>query len=199
MLSFLNQFQPRHLREFARHIRNFRYEPTEDGGILLADAKLVFSGIHSVSQNGGPWTPHKNLLPVEGINHLLDVGIHGVSATATWYTAPFSGNVTPLSTHTAATFASAFTELTTQYSESTRIAFVEGAAAAGVINNHSSPAVMTTAVDTVTVYGSGVLSVSTKGATTGVLLSVAKYASSYSLPTTGGTLGIKHQITAASS
>lgn len=198
MFSSLKSVLPRHLREFSRLIRNHRVEQTDEG-LWILDANALALGTYEVSCNGGPWVAHKNILTLEGMNHALDVLLHGVAATATWYVAPFSGNVTPLLTHTAANFASSFTELTTQYSESTRVAYVEGAAAGGVTNNYSSPATITTAVDTVTVYGAGLLSVSTKGSTSGILLSVSKYTAPYSLPTTGGTLGIKYQVSLTSS
>lgn len=195
MFSCLKAFAPRHLREFARLVRNRKVEQTDDG-VMILESKVTFHGLQTVIGPDGVERSHPNLVTTEGLNHLLDVALHGSSQVGTWYLAPFSGSTTPALTHTAATFASAFTELTTQYSESTRVAFVEGATAAGVINNYSNPGTITTAVDNVTVAGSGVLSVSTKGSTSGVLLAAAKYASAYSLPTTGGTLGLKYQLTA---
>lgn len=197
MIGFLKQFRQTHLREFVRLVRNRKVEQTEDG-LLLLGAGVVFRGVQSVLHEG-VWRDHKNLLTTEGLNHMLDVTLHGSSQTGTWYLAPFSGNVTPLATHTAATFAATFTELTnTHYSEATRVAFVEGAASAAATDNYASPATITTATSNVTVYGAGLLSVATKSSTSGVLLAAAKYASAYSLPTSGGTLGLKYQVSATS-
>lgn len=197
MLNLFSAFAPRHLREFARLVRNRKVEQTDDG-VMILEAKVIASGLQTVVEADGTERSFKNIVTTEGLNYLLDCGVHGVSQVGTWYMAPHSGSTTPALTHTAATYASTFTELTTQYSESTRVVYVEGAASGGATNNYSNPSTITTAVDTVTVAGAGVLSVATKGSTSGTLLAVAKYASAYSLPTTGGTLGLKYQITLTS-
>lgn len=195
MLKLFAAFAPRHLREFARLVRNRKVEQTDDG-VMILEAKVIASGLQTVIEADGTERSYCNIVTTEGLNHLLDVGIHGSSQVGTWYMAPHSGSRTPVITDVGSGYASAYTELTTQYSESTRVAYVESAASGGVMNNYSNPSTITTAVDSVTVAGAGVLSHSTKGYSgSQTLLAVAKYASAYSLPTTGGTLGLKYQIT----
>ena len=86
----------------------------------------------------------------------------------------FEGNVTPGASLTAATFTATTTECTA-YDEAARVAFNEGAAAAGVIDNAANRALFTMNA-TKTVYGGALLSASAKSATTGTLLAAARFA-----------------------
>jgi hypothetical protein len=117
-----------------------------------------------------------NLIPTEGLNYLLGAGLTGVSQLSTWYIAIFEGNYTPVAGVTAATFATAATE-STAYDEANRQTWTPGAISAGSITNSASKAVFTINA-TKTIYGLGQLSVNTKGGTTGVLVSAARFASS---------------------
>ena len=115
----------------------------------------------------------KNLIPTEGLNHMLDVVCHGGSQVGTWYVGIYEGDYTPASTNTAANFPSLSTE-STAYTEGTRQAWVEGAPAAGVIDNSASKAAFTMNANK-TIYGCFLSSVATKGATSGVLLSAVRF------------------------
>jgi hypothetical protein len=117
-----------------------------------------------------------NLIPTEGINYILGAALDGLTQVTPWYIAPFEGNYTPVAGVTAATFATAATECTA-YDEATRVEWVPGAVVAGVMSNSASKAVFTFNASK-TIYGIGQLSVSTKGGTTGTLVSVARFASS---------------------
>jgi hypothetical protein len=116
-----------------------------------------------------------NLMPTEGLNHLISVGVKGGTQIGTWYIGLFEGNYTPLATDTAAAFPAAATECTA-YDETTREEFVDGAAAAGAVNNSASKAEFTLNASK-TLYGAFMASAPAKGATTGVLLSAARFAS----------------------
>ena len=110
----------------------------------------------------------------QGLNHALDVLLHGTAQTTTWYFVPFTSNYTPTTADTAADFPGAAGEAIAQYVEGTRPAFVEGAASGQVAGNTGNEATIT-AASAVTIYGVGLSSVATKGAVTGVLLCAARF------------------------
>lgn len=187
------QIPRRWLNDFRRLIRNFCYEFNDENDLLVANIK--FNNYLDVwAPDGLGWQRYKNTVVTEGKNHLLDVVLHSSTANATWYVAPYSGNVSPSSTLTAATFNSTVTELGASYSESTRVAYDEVAASSGSTNNNASPATITAATDNVTIYGAGLLSTSTKQTTAGVLFAASKYSTARVLAATSDTLGIKWTI-----
>lgn len=120
-----------------------------------------------------------NLVPTEGLNHILNVALRANSPTANWYIALFEGNYTPVAGLTAATFPSAATECTA-YDESNRVLWVPATASGGVVTNSASKATFTMNA-TKTVYGIAMTSLLTKGGTTGVLVSAARFSSSKSV------------------
>lgn len=128
-----------------------------------------------------------NLIPVEGINHILNVVMNAGSPVTTWYLGLYEGNYTPQTTDTAATLPAAATECTA-YSNATRWALITGSAAAGVVDNSANKTEFTFTADK-TVYGGFISSVSGKGATSGVLVSVVKFASA-KVMTTGAVLRV---------
>jgi hypothetical protein len=113
-----------------------------------------------------------NLMPNEGIAHMLAATFKGAAQVTTWYLGLYEGNYTPNANDTAATFTAAATECTT-YSEATRPAWVEGAATT-TIDNAASKAEFTSTADK-TVYGGFLSSNPTKGAASGVLGSAVKF------------------------
>jgi len=115
-----------------------------------------------------------NLVPTEGINYILGAALTGVSPLSAWYIALFEGNYTPIPGVTAATFPAAATE-STAYNETNRVTWIAGSISAGSVSNSASKAVFTMNA-TKTIYGLAQSSVNTKSATTGVLVSVAKFA-----------------------
>lgn len=187
-------FTSRRWRELGRFFRNHQWERNDDGEILIANAKI--GGIFSFNANDGRGEVlQPNLVTTEGCNYLLATGIGAGSQSTVFYIAPFSGNVSIVDTLTAATFASTVTELTTQYSEATRPVFTESVPANKALDNTANPAIITAATTNVSIWGAGILSASTKGATTGVCLAAAKYATARTLPSIGDTLGIKYSLT----
>lgn len=186
--------RPNHWRDLALRFRNHHWERDDDGRILIGGFRLggVFT-CHTDSDGLGTVSA-PNLITTEGANYLFSAGVANGTQLPTFYVAPFSGNVAVADTLTAANFASTQTELTTQYSESTRVAFVESAPATKFISNYASPAVITAASDGVTIWGFGLLSASTKGSTSGVCLAAVKYSAVRTLVTTGDTIGIKYKL-----
>lgn len=120
-----------------------------------------------------------NLIPTEGLNYLLSAGLTGGTAYSSWFIALFEGNYTPVAGVTAATFPAAATE-STAYDETNRVAWVPGTVSAGSVSNTASKAVFTMNA-TKTIYGIAQSSVNSKNSTTGVLVSVAKFAAAKSV------------------
>lgn len=161
-----------HRNEFARAITNKKYEVTPIG-ILFPQQNAIVAGHMESWVNGRDHCIDANILPTEGLNHLLSVLVGGGTQVNPWYVALFSQNVTPQATLTAATYASAMTEFV-GYNEATRVTFVEGAVAAGSVSNTASRAEFTINA-TATIYGGALLSAQAKSATTGTILSCAKF------------------------
>lgn len=116
-----------------------------------------------------------NLVPTQGLTHMASVVFKGATQVNPWYIAPFEGDYTPVPGDTAATIAASAVE-TTAYTASARLEFVEGAVTAGAVDNTASRAEFTFNANKV-VYGVFLVSASPKGATTGTLISVVRFAS----------------------
>lgn len=166
----------------------------------LVGQSLHLGGVFHVEQyrNGvliDEWDT-KNVVTDEGINHSLNVTFNAQSQVTTWYVGLFVNNYTPVSGDTAATFPGSAGEATTQYSEGSRQTYVEAASTAKSITNSANKATFTAAA-TVTVYGAFLSSVATKGATTGVLMAAAKFATAKALET-GDQLLVTYTINGSS-
>lgn len=164
--------------ERLRALGNLGFTPAQSEGAL--DGSIPVMGVFDVEiRRGGKVIARdisSNIVTTEGLNHILDVVLHGTAATATWYIAPFEGNYTPVAGLTAATFTAAATECTA-YDEATRVAYNEAAAASGVTTNSANRAVFTINASK-TLYGAAIISASAKSATSGTLLAAARFSSS---------------------
>lgn len=119
----------------------------------------------------------ENIVPLQGLNHILDVVFNGASAYSHWYLAPFEGNFTPGAGTTALTIPGDATECTA-YEATTRMEFAHGAASAGAVastEDVNEPVFVFTAEKTI--YGVFLTSAEGKGSTTGTLLSAARFGS----------------------
>lgn len=151
-----------------------------EGGVLMPIQKLLLGGqFHLQHVRDGEVIDEEtfdNLVTNEGIDHILNTVFHGGTPVTTWYLGLFEGNYTPVATVTGATITSASTE-STAYDESTRVAFDEAAASGQAITNAASKATFTMNA-TKTIYGAFLVSNSTKSATTGVVMSAARFGTS---------------------
>jgi hypothetical protein len=136
-----------------------------------------------------------NLIPTEGLNYMLGAALTGVAQTSSWFISLFEGNYTPVAGVTAATYPADATE-STAYTEATRVAWVPGAISAGSVSNTASKAVFTINA-TKTMYGIAQTSVSAKSATTGTLVSVARFSAAKSVVATD-VLNVTSTISATS-
>jgi hypothetical protein len=180
----MNEDMKKYASTVLKRLAANQYE-VADTGLYLPKERAFISGAYTHDVNGLDERTDSNIITDEGLNHILNVAFNGASATGTWYLALFSGNVSPASSWTAANFASNATEITSGtegYSESVRQTFVEATSTAKSITNSASKAAFTIATaTTVTVWGAGLLSSSTKGGTSGVLASAAKFSAARTL------------------
>lgn len=154
-------------------IKRFGLEQAENG-LFVPHAKVLIGGVfdyelrHLGNRDDAEFWSSHNLVVDQGLNHILDVVLHGSTQVTTWYVGLFEGNYVPVAGDTAATFPASATECTA-YDEATRVAYNEAAAASKVTTNAANRAEFTINA-TKTIYGGFLSSVSTKAATTGTLL-----------------------------
>lgn len=115
----------------------------------------------------------KNLIPTQGLTHILDVVCKGGAQVPTWYVAPYEGDFTPSAPDTAASLPAAAVECTA-YAEAARPTWVEGAVSGGGVTNVDSKAEFTMNA-TKTIYGCWLTSVAGKGSTSGLVLSAVRF------------------------
>lgn len=183
--------------EFLKAVRNGKYEVTEDGLFLPAQKVLLGGAFKAdiIHPDGGVdydgWGC--NIIVDEGLNHSLDVILHGEVQVSPWYVGLFEANYTPQSSDTAANIASNATE-STAYDESARVEYNEAAAASKVTTNTNNKAQFTINA-TKTMYGAFLVSNSTKGGTTGTLLSAAQFNTARSV-VSGDILEVTYSVSA---
>lgn len=180
----------KHLKEFQRYVRNFQYE-MGDGGIYFPKALATAGGIYDHDVNGEDRRIDHNIIPDEGLNHILDVIMLDTLSAAPWYCMLHSGTGTPVAGTTLANYHSQLVEITSGtdgYTEATRVLWVGDAIDTGntEVTNTTTPATFTIATTggNLAVNGAGLCSVSAKGNYVGTLLSAGKFSAERSLADT---------------
>lgn len=165
--------------ELAKAIHHENFDVTAEG-IYFPKQGVMASGEYFDRINGGEWQRTKNLIPTEGLAHILNVAMGSTAKPAGYFLALFSGAAAPAANWTAASFAAAASEivsLTEGYTSATRPAWTPANTATGSIDNMASVASVTIATSSqLNVTGAAMLTNSTRGGTTGVLVSATKYA-----------------------
>lgn len=113
----------------------------------------------------------KNLMPYQGVDHMLDVLANSGAQVPAWYLGLYGSNYAPNPDDTMASFPGLAGELSA-YSGN-RPAFVSGPAARGVLNNSGQEAEFTFTAQQ-TVRGGFIASHAVKGSTAGILLSAVQ-------------------------
>lgn len=116
-----------------------------------------------------------NLMPVEGLNHVLTTELLGGPQVAAWFLGLTTNDYAPQTADVMATYAALAGE-TVAYDGTTRKAFTPGSVAGGVVDNAAARAEFTFSAPT-TVRGGFLSSSNTRGGTAGVLLSAVRFAS----------------------
>ena len=114
-----------------------------------------------------------NLVPEEGLNHIVNVVLKGAAQTSQWFLGLFEGNYNPHTTDRAATIPQAATECV-NYLPTDRPQLLTGETVGGVADNSASRAEFTFA-SARTVYGAFITPSRVKGSATGPLLSIARF------------------------
>ena len=176
--------------------------------ISKAIAKIIkMLGLSSAFRIGGMWKvvckgpdgqikwveEAHNLVTNVGLDHILDVIFHGTSAVATWYVGLKNAG-TIAAADTSASHAG-WTE-NENYTEATREAYIEAAASSQSITNTASKASFAIDTDSQSIAGAFLISESTKGGSTGTLISAVDFSSAKAADD-GDTLEVTYTISAA--
>ena len=155
------------------------YISNDDGSITTGQG-ITAKGEYYDRINGGEWTRTENLIPTEGLAHILNVALGTTPKPASYHLALFSAAAQPAANWTAASFASTASEIvsmTEGYSAATRPTWTPANTATNSIDNMAAVAKVTMkTASTLTVQGAAMLTNSGKGSTAGALISASKYA-----------------------
>lgn len=155
------------------------YTNNEDGSITTGQG-VTAKGEYYDRINGGEWTRTENLIPTEGLVHILNVALGTTPKPASYHLALFSAAAQPAANWTAASFASTASEIvsmTEGYSSATRPTWTPANTATNSIDNMAAVAKVTMkTASSLTVQGAAMLTNSSKGSTAGALISASKYA-----------------------
>ncbi|HUB92165.1 MAG TPA: hypothetical protein VMA74_20745 [Dyella sp.] len=167
--------------EFARAMRNFRYERTSSG-VYFPSARVAIGGTFGHRMDDGPWIYDHNTAVYEGLDFILSAIFSSGGLPATLSLAPFSNNTAPSPSLTAATFAAQQGEYTL-YTQTTRQAWITNGASSGQqVSNSNSVATFTIGSAAATITGAGFIANATgKGATTGTLFAASLFSNSNQL------------------
>lgn len=138
------------------------------GFAYTVETRLKESGLLVATEHA------KNRVPMEGLNDIVTAYLKGGAGPAGLYIGLWSGAHVPDGTETAATLGTLVTEFT-DYSQTGRLALDLGAVSAGGCSNAASLARFDM-LATGTVNGAFLSTTQTKGASTGKLLSVVRFA-----------------------
>lgn len=167
-------------KELAAAIHHENFDVTAEG-IFFPKQGVMASGEYFDRINGGEWERTPNLIVTEGLAHILSVALGATAKPAGYYLALFSGAAAPAANWTAASFAAAASEIvsmTEGYTSPTRPVWTPPASTAtNSIDNMAAIASVTMATaGQLNVSGAAMLTNSTRGGTTGKLISATKYA-----------------------
>ncbi|WP_151709665.1 hypothetical protein [Acinetobacter brisouii] len=167
-------------KELKRSLNQEQYDLTGDG-LYFPRQGIQVTGKYFDRVNDGEWSCTKNLVVAEGLSHILNVALGSTAKPAGYYLALFNGATAPAANWTASNFPSVASEITSTtegYTNATRPVWTPNVASSGSISNLSATASLTIATAaTLSVTGAALLTNSTRGGTSGVLISATKFAS----------------------
>jgi len=135
----------------------------------------------------------KNLVVSEGLEHILDVTLTGGTQVDPWYIGLMSSSPSPATDDQISTHS--FTEAT-EYSESTRVTFVEGRTGVSV-SNTGNLATFTLDADGTNIGGAFLASSEDAGGSSGILLCAAAFTGGDKSGDSGDKLEVTYTFTAA--
>ena len=171
---------PKLHRELVAELHADRYDLTPEG-IYFPRQGVLAGGEYFGRVNSGDWEKEgDNLLPTEGLAHLLNVALGTVAKPAGYYLAIFSGSAAPAANWSAASFAAVANEIISMsegHTNASRPQWTPSTTSTGSIDNMTSVATLTIATASqLNVTGAALLSSGQRGGTNGVLVSASLYA-----------------------
>ncbi len=155
------------------------YTENQDGSITTSGG-ITAKGEYFDRKNNEEWLRTENLIPTEGLAHILNVALGTTPKPASYHLALFSAAAQPAANWTAASFATTASEIVSSaegYSSATRPTWTPTNTSTNSIDNMTAVAKVTMkTASSLTVQGAAMLTSSAKGSTTGVLISASKYA-----------------------
>ncbi len=188
--------------DLARAIRNHKYELSPKG-IYVAGAGAFVGGAFRTAfcpagGEFGPWQIDPNRVVKEGLIDILKVYFAGGSQKTAFYLAPYSGNVEPQDSWTAANFAANATEFES-YTSATRVQWTPTAptttASVGNSANVSTSTLTLSAAGDL--YGIAMIAgANAKSATTGTLVAASPFETARTNMASGDKLAIEYVLSA---
>lgn len=173
-------------RDFERALSSGGFEKT-DNGIYLPGAKAFASGQYMDYVNGELIGVTDNMIVNEGFVDILNTVFNSTAKKAGFYVALYAGAVSPVATWTAASFPATASEITSEaegYTTTNRPAWTTAATSGAntYIDNYASKAAFSiVTASTLNVNGAAIVTAQTRGSTSGVLVSAARYANTRQL------------------
>lgn len=154
------------------------YTDNQDGSVTT-DLGVTAKGEYYDRINGGEWQKTDNIIPTEGLAHILNVALGTTPKPTGYYLALFSAAAQPAANWTALSFsttASEIVSMTEGYAGAVRPTWTPVNTATNSIDNMVAAAKVTMkTASSLTVQGAALLTSSTRGGTNGALISAAKY------------------------
>lgn len=138
---------------------------------------------------------YDNLVVNTGLNYALDAALSGGTPITSWFIGLIDGATPTLAAGDTTASHGGWTE-NENYSQATRVAWVEAGVSAQSITNAASPAVFSIDTDAQTIGGGFLVSLNTKGGTTGTLFSEGAFATARTADD-GDTINVTVAIGAA--
>lgn len=173
-------------KEIQQSLHNEMFDLTKEG-LYLPRQGIMVKGEYFDRINDGEWERTPNLVVTEGLAHILNTALGSTAKVSGHYLALFSGATAPAANWTAANFASVASEIvstTEGYTNATRPEWTPANTTTGSIDNMSATASLTIATtSTLNVTGAALLTNSTRGGTSGVLISATKFSATRTFQT----------------
>jgi len=193
----------KHIREFNRYVRNYKYEFTPSG-VYFPVAKASLSGVytHWVEGYESDTRSDCNIIPYEAQNHFLNIAFKSGAAFATWYLGLHSGTGAESASVTAALYDTTYSEIQAQsgdpggYTSATRITWASDAIDTGnseIINDTTPASFTVSTTTTLIVNGAWMTNKSGRTDYTGIAMSIAKFSAQRNLVDTD-VFNLKYKI-----
>lgn len=185
----------RHKNEFLRDLANFRYERSP-AGIRFRNG-IIIGGVFRYSRGDEPMRVAINTATNEGLDDVLKVYMKQGAQRTAFYFVPYSNDVAPDETITAANFNTTLAEFT-NYTAGSRQVWTGSDVANQSVDNTAAPAQLVIGTGGGVIRGCGLSTAQAKGATTGVMPFVAPFDDGDATMNAGSKLNLEYTLGATS-